>query len=86
MAKERTIDFAVLQLGAELETPHGVGKFLAYKKGNFRAQNVLVEHVPYKLKWYTEKELEIANTMKKTSPAREASQQAFITDFFYYAL
>lgn len=40
-----------------METPQGRGRFLHYKKGNFRNQNVRVEHFNGKLKWYPEEVL-----------------------------
>ncbi|MCC9167919.1 hypothetical protein [Pontibacter harenae] len=86
MAKKKGIEFNVLPSGTELITPLGGGKFIAYKKGNFKTQNVLVEHAPCKRKWYTEKEVELASAAGKAHAAREVRRQAFIENFFYYPL
>ncbi len=50
-------NFNTLSSGTELETPQGKGRFLFYKKGNFRNQNVQVELPNGKVMWYPEKVL-----------------------------
>ncbi|MEJ8800718.1 hypothetical protein [Pontibacter sp. H249] len=50
----KSINFKTLASGTHLETPSGAGIFVAYKPGNFRNQNVLVEHPFGKLVWYNE--------------------------------
>ncbi|GAB3196995.1 hypothetical protein ABID22_002198 [Pontibacter aydingkolensis] len=48
------INFKSLASGTQLETPSGLGTFVSYKQGNFRNQDVLVEHLFGKLVWYKE--------------------------------
>lgn len=50
----KTINFNALSSGTELETPQGKGRFLHYKKGNFRNQNVRVELPNGKVMWFLE--------------------------------
>ncbi|MDX5482795.1 MAG: hypothetical protein LPK07_14025 [Hymenobacteraceae bacterium] len=58
---QKMINFKTLASGTPLETPKGAGTFLGYKQGNFRKQNVLVEHPFGKQVWYTEDALSKTN-------------------------
>ena len=57
----KTINFTALTRGTELVTPQGTGRFLHYKKGNFRNQNVRIEHYNGRQMWYTEEVLRAMN-------------------------
>ncbi|MCC9168925.1 hypothetical protein [Pontibacter harenae] len=77
----KKINFAALASGTALVTPMGTGKFMAYKKGNFKNQNVLVEHNLGKRKWYQEEELRLED---EDAAARERRRIAFAESFFAY--
>jgi hypothetical protein len=86
MAANQVLNFSVLAAGTALETPTGIGRFRSYKKGNFRGQNVLVEFLRGKTKWYPEEVLKLATAggrqvRKVTYEARLQTKEVF-----YYAL
>ena len=57
----KIINFTALTSGTELLTPQGKGRFMNYKKGNFRNQNVRIEHHNGKQIWYSEAVLKQMN-------------------------
>ncbi len=82
MAEKNTIKFEALASGTEVLTPVGAGKFMAYKKGNFKNQNVLVVDGLGKRRWYPEEVLRLADA--ETTAAREAVRIAFTKSLFAY--
>ncbi|TXK48159.1 hypothetical protein FVR03_08300 [Pontibacter qinzhouensis] len=88
MALEKVMKFEALASGTELLTPTGVGKFKTYKKGNFKKQNVLVEHEHGKLKWYTEDvlKLAVATSRMAISHVQAGHVTANMGDMHYYAI
>jgi hypothetical protein len=82
MEEKNTINFAALASGTPLITPVGAGKLIAYKKGNFKNQNVLVEDAFGKRRWYPEEVLRLADVNATAAP--EASRIAFAKSFFAY--
>jgi hypothetical protein len=57
----KNINFTALASGTELQTPKGIGRFLHYKKGNFRNQNIRIEYHTGKRIWYSEEVLKAIN-------------------------
>jgi len=53
----KQVDFTQLPAGTALETAKGPGVFLRYKEGNFRQQNVLIEHHGGRQLWHTEESI-----------------------------
>lgn len=88
MAIKTKINFERLIAGTELETPEGIGRFRMYQKGNFKDQNVLVEHPKGRTKWYAAHELQLH------APGNRAEQKvvrirpfnARVPELLYYAI
>lgn len=82
MAVKSTIKFETLASGTALVTPAGAGKFITYKKGNFKNQDVLVEHAFGNRRWYSEEVLRLADVY--ATATLEANRMAFSNILFAY--
>ncbi len=82
IAEKNNIKFEALASGTEMLTPVGAGKFMTYKKGNFKNQNVLVEDSFGRRRWYPEEVLRLADA--EATAAREAVRIAFANNFMVY--
>lgn len=76
----KSINFRNLATGTALETPQGTGRFIAYKPGNYKKQNVRVELAHGKWVWYKEDALQLKQSFGK-QPAKvtpELVQDRFV--------
>ncbi|GGG24375.1 hypothetical protein [Pontibacter amylolyticus] len=88
MAVKTKINFERLLVGTELETPEGIGRFRLYKEGNFKDQNVLVEHPKGRMKWYAAHELQLhaSNNRAEQEGTRIRPFTARAPELLYYAI
>ncbi|MCP2045291.1 hypothetical protein [Pontibacter sp. HSC-36F09] len=88
MAVKTKINFERLIAGTELETPAGIGRFRLYKDGNFKDQNVLVEHPKGRMKWYAANELQLHASGNRAEPesTRNRPFTARVPELLYYAI
>lgn len=88
MAVKTKINFERLVAGTELETPAGTGRFRLYKEGNFKDQNVLVEHPNGRLKWYAAHELQLhaSNNRDEQESTRIRPFTTHVPELLYYAI
>ncbi|MDO6390107.1 hypothetical protein Q4E40_08220 [Pontibacter sp. BT731] len=88
MAVKTKINFERLSAGTELETPEGTGRFRLYKEGNFKDQNVLVEHPKGRMKWYAAQELQlhVSGNRAEQEGARIRPFTTRVPELLYYAI